>query len=127
MDMKNGLAGVTPVIDHHAVAVLFKTFLYGNGFCNKEQVTNDLTVRDGYSVDVMDMFFRHDQRVRRRLGIDVLEGKGELIFVDDLGGDLFFDDLAEYAVWVKIHRVLLKREENPVKCFVSTAASCTFV
>jgi len=41
---------------------------------------------------------RHQQHVRRRMGLDVAEGGYLLVSVDDVGRDVAADDLAEEAV-----------------------------
>src|SRR5207253_6064652 len=41
---------------------------------------------------------RDDQNVRRRLRVGVPKGEAVLVFVDDLGGNLSFDDLQENVV-----------------------------
>ena len=104
--MKDGLPRFASVIDHHSISVFFQTFLRGNGFCNKEEVADELPVGDCNTMDVLNMLFRNNQRVRRRLGIDILECQGKVVLVNDLGGNLFFDDLAEKAVRIRAHGVL---------------------
>jgi hypothetical protein len=98
MDMENRLSGIMAVIDDHTVTAFIKTPFGGDGPGNKEQVTDELSVRDNKTVNVGDMFFRHDERMDRRLGIDVLKSDRVFILVDDCCGDLFFDDLAKQAV-----------------------------
>ena len=45
-----------------------------------------------------DGVFGDDQDVDGRLGIDVSEGEGEVVFVDDVGGNLAPDDFAKEGV-----------------------------
>jgi hypothetical protein len=105
--MKNRLSGIKAVIDDHPVAAFIKTPFGGDGFCNKEQVPDELTIRDNETVNVGNMFLRHDERMDRRLGIDVLKSDRMLIFVDDCCGDLFLDDLTKQAVRNRAHFIFL--------------------
>ncbi len=123
MNMENRLAGIMAVIDDHPVAALIKPLFGSYGFGNKEQVPDDFTVRDDETVDVSDMFFRHNEHMDRRLGIDVLKGDRELVLVDDLCGDLFLDDPAKQAGWIRAHffspcvvpeKLLKKQHRSPV-------------
>ena len=45
-----------------------------------------------------DRLFGDDEYVYRGLGVDVLEGQAEVVFKDDVGGDVAVDDLAENRV-----------------------------
>src|SRR3990172_9803434 len=103
MDVEHGLAGAVAVVNDHPVAALFKAFLGGDFPRDKEEVSHELPVRHGDAVNVRDMLFGNDERVDRRLGIDVLEGDRMLVLVDDRGRDLLFDDPAENAVRVGAH------------------------
>ncbi len=121
--MENRLSGVRPVIDDHPVTAFIKTPLGSDGLGNKEQVPDELTVRDNNAVNVGNMFFRHDERMDRRLGIDILKSDRILIFVDYCCGDLSFDDLAKQAVRSRAHfvfpcamspKLLKKQDRSPV-------------
>lgn len=121
--MENGLTGIVAVIDDHPVTALVKPLLGCNGLGNKEQMPDELTVRDSETVNVCDMFFRHNERMDRRLGIEVLKGDRELILVDDLCDDFFLDDFAKQAVWDRGHffspgalpaKLLKKQDRSPV-------------
>lgn len=98
MNMENGLAGIVTVIDDHPVATLIKPFLGRNGLGNKEQVSDDFPVRDNETMNICDMFFRHNERMDRRLGVEILKSDRVFVLVDDRCRDLFFDDVAKQAV-----------------------------
>ncbi len=83
MNMENGLAGIMAVIDDHPVSALIKTLFGSDGLGNKEQMPDELTVRDSETVNVCDVFFRHNERMDRRLGIEILKGDRKLVLVDD--------------------------------------------
>lgn len=121
--MENRLSGIMAVIDDHPVTAFIKTPFGGDGLGNKEQVPDELTVRDNETVNVGNMFFRHYNRMDRRLGIDVLKSDRMFIFVDDCCGDLFLDDLAKQAVRSRAHfifpcamsaKLLKKQDRSPV-------------
>ena len=121
--MENRLSGVKAVIDDHPVTALIKTLFGSDGLGNKEQVPDELTVRDNKTVNVGNMFFRHDERMDRRLGIDVLKSDRMLIFVDYCCGDFSRDDLAKQAVRSPAHfifpcamsaKLLKKQDRSPV-------------
>ena len=121
--MENGLTSIMAIIDDHPVTALVKTLLGGDGLGNEEQVPDELTVRNSDRVNVCDMFFRHNERMNRRLRVEVLKGNRELILVHDLCGDLFLDDFAEQTVWDGGHffspcalpaKLLKKQDRSPV-------------
>jgi len=103
MNMKDGLTGIAAVVDDQPVATFVKPAFFSERLSDKEQVSDKLPFDLCDTVDVPDMLFGHDQNVRRRLWINVIECDGMLIFVDQLGGYLFFNDLAEYAVRIVNH------------------------
>jgi hypothetical protein len=105
MDMKDRLAGIMAVVDDHPVTAFIKAPFRGDGLGDKEQMPNELTIRDNETVNIVNVFFRHDERMDRRLGIDVLKSDRVLIFVDDRGGNLFLDDLAKQAVRSRTHYI----------------------
>jgi len=121
--MEHGLSCILPVIDDHPVTALIKAPFGSDGLGNKEQVPDELTVRDNKTVNVGNMFFRHDERMDRRLGIDVLKSDRMLIFVDYCCGDLSLDDAAKQAVRSQAHfvfpcsmsaKLLKKQDRSPV-------------
>jgi hypothetical protein len=98
MNMKNGLAGIMAVIDDHPVTAFIKPSFGSDFFGNKKQVTDDFAVYYGDTVNIRNVFFRDNERMDRCLGIDVLKGDRMLVLMDDLCGDLFFNDVAKQAV-----------------------------
>lgn len=103
MDVKYRLAGVTAVVDDHAISGPIKAPLLAKRLRDKEQVSDQFTVLLFDAVDICDVLLRHDKDVGRRLGIEVLKGDCEFILMDHLRGDLLFDDPAEDAVLVVSH------------------------
>jgi len=94
------------IIDDHPVSALIEPFFNGNGFGNKEQMSDELAVCYRNTVNIGYMFFRNNENMYRRLGIEVLKGNSMIIFMDDLCGYLFFYDLAEDAVRISGHFIV---------------------
>ncbi len=103
MKMKHGLACPAPVIDYHPVPFFIKVFVFCNFSCGKEKVPNKLSVGVGHALNIGNVLFGNDQRVDRRLGIDIFEGGNGVILVNDFRRGLFFDDPAEDAVRIAAH------------------------
>ena len=98
MNMEHGLSGVFTVIDDHPVSALVESVLRSNGFGDKKQMADQLTVCCGDRMNVGDVFFWNNEKMGGRLGVEVLKCDCQFIFMDDFSGDLFFDDLAKNAV-----------------------------
>lgn len=123
MDVEHGLSSIKAVVDDHPITALIETFLRSYGLGNKEEMANKFAVRNGYAVDVSNMFFWHNKRVNRRLGIEVLEGDCVLVLMENRCRDFFLDDLAKNTVRVGTHfvspgrfseKLLKKQERSPV-------------
>ncbi len=103
MKMEHGLSGPASVIDHHPVPFCIKTFVFCNFSCGKEKVPDKLPIGVGHALNIGNVLFRNNQRVNRRLGIDVFEGGDRIVLVNDFRGNFFFNDLAEDAVGIAAH------------------------
>ncbi len=123
MKMEHGLACPASVIDHHPVPFCIKAFVFCNFSCGKEKVPDKFSVGVGHALNIGNMLFRNYQRVDRRLGIDVFEGSNGIVLVNNSRRGLFFDDLAEDAVWIAAHafspsglpeKLLKKQHRAPV-------------
>ena len=122
MNMKYGLPGAGAVIDDHPVSLRVQPLVLSDLFCGQEEVADKVSVGFGHAVNIGNMFFGNDERVDRRLRVNVLEGGHEIVFVNDLGRDLFSDDPAEKAVWILAHffpfsfseKLLKKQLRSPV-------------
>lgn len=101
--MENSLAGTMTVVDDHPVTVLIQSLFGSYRLGNKEQMTDEFTVRDNETMNVCNMFFRHDERMDRRLRINIHKGHRLLVLVNDLCGYFLLDDPAKQAAWVRVH------------------------
>jgi len=121
--MKNSLSRAMAVVDDHAVAVFIEPFLGRDGFCNKEQMSDQFPVGNSDGMNVRNMLFRDDQRMDRRLRIDIFKGDGKVVFMDDTRSDFLLNDPAKDAVRIKAHlllpsmtpeKLLKKQHRDPV-------------
>ena len=103
MDMKDRLSDFAAVVDNQPISIIVEPALFSKRLRNKEQMPDELAVYMFDAVDVSDMLFRNNQDMDRRLRVDILECDSMLVFVDQFGGHLFFNNSAEDAVWVVTH------------------------
>ena len=64
---------------------------------NDDDEKNDImeSCQHRYVVNGGDGLFRDDQKMHRRLRVDVTERQGDVVFVEDVRGDFAVDDLGE--------------------------------
>ncbi len=103
VNVKYCLPGITTVVDHHPIAVLIETLFFGNRLCNQEQMSYILPVPFLHTMNIGHVSLGHNKDMDRRLRVDVLERDGSRIFIDDLSGNTFLDDLAEEAAFREAH------------------------
>ena len=108
--MKDGLSSVATVVYNHPVTALIKPELFPDRLRDKKQMSDEFPVNILDAVNIPNMFFRHDQKMGRSLGIDVCECKGVFILMNKLCGDLFFYDLAEETAWIVLHIISPPRQ-----------------
>jgi len=113
MDVEYGLTGIPTIIDHHAISILLQSLLARDRSGHEKEMPDDLSVRDLDAVNVRYMSLGNDQRMDRRLWVQVLESDCELILVQDRCRDLLFDDLAENAVRITAHDFPSSVSVNP--------------
>ena len=94
MQMEHRLPRLWTDVVHRAVS-LFDFVLASQFGCDQLAVADDLCIFAGGGVQPNNVFFRDDEEVNRRLGIDILEGKHLVVLVDFFRGDLAGNDLAE--------------------------------
>src|SRR5262249_32333667 len=94
MQMKYRLPCPPTSVVHRAIPVLDLPLAL-DLCCPQLAISEQLGVVAGRFLQSHDVLLRHDEHVRRRLRIDVLEGERLFVFVDLLRRDLTGDDLAE--------------------------------
>jgi hypothetical protein len=96
--MEHGLAGTRPYIQHCSISI-FDTALPCHSRRRQMAQAKNLYVFSSRFFQAVNVFFRNNQYVRWRFGIDVFEGESVLIFVDFFRGDFTGNDAAEQAVF----------------------------
>src|SRR6185437_9127789 len=97
VEVEDALAGVGADVEHGAEAV-GQTALAGEVGGFELELAYQGCVLGGGVRQIFQVALGDQQDVRRRAGLDVLEGEDALIFVDLAGGNLALDDAAEQAV-----------------------------
>lgn len=121
MQVKYRLSGTPTIINHYTVSALYETFLFCNFICYKEKMTYEFTIAFLYTVYVLDMTCRDNERVNRCLRIYVFKCNSPIIFINNSGRNFSFNDFAEYAIWIETHRRTPLCDNN-LKTTVKTAA-----
>lgn len=103
MDMINTLQAVFAIVHEHAIPFLQPLALGNFGRC-EHKVTQDVFIRLLCHAERGDPAFRDDEDVDRCLRIDVMEGEGEIVLVDNFCRDFFGDDFVENSGLGKIDR-----------------------
>lgn len=97
VQVKDGLACTGADIKDRSVS-MFDVALARNLRCSEMAAADDLCVGGFGFLQSSKMTLRNDEYMRRRLRIDVFEGKDMLIFINFLGRNLAADDAAEKAI-----------------------------
>ena len=97
MQMEHRLAGVRADVVHRAVAVL-DAALAAEFRGDQVRIADDLGIFRLRGVDSGKVLLRNNQDVGRRRGIDVLEGKHLVVFINFLRGNLPLHNAAKDAV-----------------------------
>ncbi len=95
MDVVNGLPRGLIGVDHGPVTLLQDLFLLRHYLPHVEQMPEELGVLSGDQSQALNMPTRDDQYVHGRLRMEVPEGQGVVIFVDNITGDLPLGDLTK--------------------------------
>ncbi len=103
MNMEHGLTRAGAIIDNQTVSFCVQPLVFSDLFCRPEEMSHESLVGFGHAVYFGEVFFRDDEKMHGRLGIDVLEGRDQVVFENDRRGDRSFDDPAEEAVCVPVH------------------------
>src|SRR3954466_551490 len=99
VEMEDGLTAAWADVVDRAVPVFDVAFARELGG-DHVRVTDNLEIIGGECVHADNVLLRNDEQVSWRLGVDVLKGEDEFIFVDFARGNVAGDDLAEETVRV---------------------------
>jgi len=83
VNMEHGLSRTGAVVDDHPIPLCVEALVRGDLLRYQEQVSDKLLVSFGHTVDIGDVFFRHDKRVNGRLRVYVFKGGRQIVFVHD--------------------------------------------
>jgi hypothetical protein len=98
VDVRHGLSCFLPEIDHKAISISGKLFLYHYfSYCPKK-LSEKLIVGPTDLMDAAEVFARQDEQVDWGLGIDVPYHYRMLVLVHRRNRDLFFNKFAEETV-----------------------------
>jgi hypothetical protein len=101
--VEDRLARARARVDDGAVAALRESFLGGDARRGEEESAEEGLVGVGGVGERGDVAARDDEDVGGGLRVDVAEGEGVLVRVDDLRGDFARGDLAEETVLLDTH------------------------
>jgi len=93
MQVKDTLPGSCAAVRHDPE--IFQPLLVGHRLANGHAVTDECRILNVHRLQTDDLFFRDDQDVDGRHGVDVPERQTMFILVDNVCGDLSVDDLLE--------------------------------
>ena len=100
VQVEHRLAGLRADVQYRSVTI-FDFPVAGYFRCGQMAASDDLGFVLLRFLQTTNVFLGHDKDVRRRLWVDVFEGKGVLVFVDFLRRDLAGDDLAKKTIFHK--------------------------
>lgn len=91
MEVGHAFSAVAAVVDDDPEATGKSLFLCQGGGC-EEQVSEDaLVLRAGFP-DAREGLAGNDEDMHRGLRVDVADGEGRIVFVEDFGGDFAGED-----------------------------------
>src|SRR5207244_13244315 len=96
--MEDGLARSLPDVEHGAIAI-FNAALAGNVRSSQMASANCVGIFTRGFFQSTNVSFGDDQHMRRRLGIDVLECKRVLVFIDFLCANFSTNNTAEKTIF----------------------------
>src|SRR5207245_10031923 len=116
--MEDGLARSLPDVEHGAIAI-FNAALAGNVRSSQMASANCIGIFTRGFFQSTNVSFGDDKHMRRRLGIDVLECKRVLVFIDVLCGNFSTNNTAEKTIFhARSSLKMLESSDNtaPKRC-----------
>ena len=96
--MKHALATIDTGIDDEAIACIGNPLLFCNRISSQQQAPKQHGIRILQLGNRGEMFSRDDERMDRRLGIDIVERDYQIVLIDKRCGNGPRDDFAKEAV-----------------------------
>ena len=95
VEVKDDLPAFAVAVQYQAESPLGDALLPGDVVCHQEEVSEESIITLACIKERREMPAGNNQDVDRRLRVDVLEGYGVIVLVDDLGRKLPLNDLTE--------------------------------
>ena len=92
MKVGHRLSAIAAIVDHQPIAVLLQAQLRGDFGGLQQKMPEQRLVSRASLRDAGNGLFRHDERVNRRLRIDVAERQHDVVLVNNLRRNLARDD-----------------------------------
>ena len=96
--MKHALATIDTGIDDEAIPGISNPFLFCDFIAGQHQTPEESHIRILQFGNRGEMFSRDDERMYRRLGIDVVERNHQLVLIDERCGNGPCDNFAKEAL-----------------------------
>lgn len=97
MQVKNALPGIGADVKHGAITAVQAAFA-GQSRRTQVQLTKQLAISGTGLGQAGEMLLGHQQNMRRRAGLDILEGEDAVVLKDAPGRDFSRHDAAEEAI-----------------------------
>jgi len=98
MKVKDRLTAIAVCVDNHPIAVTRETFAAGDLRRGDQKMPKSVLVLRPGLVERFDVLFRDNQNMPRRLRAKIVKSDANVVFVNLIGGNSPFHDLAEDAV-----------------------------
>lgn len=98
VEMENRLAGIGPMVDDNAETLICNAVLPGKLRSQLKDLTDNRSVIRRQIHQVRDVLAGNDQKVNRRLRINVPEGHQRFVLVNDIAFDLTFDNATKKTI-----------------------------
>ena len=95
MKMRDAFTAIRTIINDQAETRVIESFLFRDGLCDKDQMTQKRFVFGFGLGHARDFLFGDDQDVNRSLRLDVMKGQAKIIFKGNPGGNLPGDDFGK--------------------------------
>lgn len=95
MQMRDGFTGVRAIVDDEPIAAVFQAQFRGDLPSLEHQIAQDFFILWTRVGNAGDMFLWDNEHMRGRVRLDVAKGQHEVVFIDNVRGNLAGDDFFE--------------------------------